>query len=71
MSTVCAASRRLAYPACSLDVASREGLSTSRNRCRSPRGCLPASRFSSVLRMSSLLAWAASAIFPNLSSSKG
>eukprot|EP00959_Pyramimonas_sp_CCMP1952_P209328 4379056-Pyramimonas_sp.AAC.1 len=35
MSTVCAASSRLAYPARSLEVTSKEGLSTSRKRCRS------------------------------------
>eukprot|EP00959_Pyramimonas_sp_CCMP1952_P452051 9464613-Pyramimonas_sp.AAC.1 len=61
MSTVCAASQRLAYPACNLDVTSREGLSTSRKRCSSPGGCLPGPRSASILRMSSLLARAARA----------
>eukprot|EP00959_Pyramimonas_sp_CCMP1952_P008183 171139-Pyramimonas_sp.AAC.1 len=35
MSTVCAASGRFAYPGCRLEVTSREGLSTRRNRCLS------------------------------------
>eukprot|EP00959_Pyramimonas_sp_CCMP1952_P282081 5896035-Pyramimonas_sp.AAC.2 len=71
MSTACAASGRLACPACNLDVTSKEGLSTNRKRCRSSLCCFPGSRPRNIFSMSSLAVPAARARSTTLVSLQG
>eukprot|EP00959_Pyramimonas_sp_CCMP1952_P226644 4738922-Pyramimonas_sp.AAC.1 len=71
MSTACAASSRFAHPEWSLEVTSREGLSTRRNRCRSSSRWGPGTRSRSIFPMSALRVAVASASASSLSSSQG